>query len=100
MFRSVAKEIIVDGMAVGSVQAKADSRHLLSHANHPGLCSRSSSSASGLRIMCDSMFLPYRKRVMRLVLYQQHSVIRDDSPHSNRSFLSLLGDASTAATSR
>ena len=31
-------------------------------------------------------FLPYRKRVRMFVLYQQHSVIRGDSPHMKRNF--------------
>src|ERR1035438_1068716 len=57
-------------------------------------------TGSGLRIASANLFLPYLRRVARFVLYQQHSVIRGDSPHRKRSFFSLLGDESIAVTSR
>jgi len=67
---------------------------------HPGFCKSRASSASGLRNTRANMFLPYRERVARFVLYQQHSVMRGDRPQRNLSFFRLPGVASIAATSR
>jgi hypothetical protein len=49
---------------------------------------------------CFSKFLPYRTSVEKLVLYQQHSIIRGDKPHRTRMLFRLPGDERSAATTR
>ena len=70
------KDAIMNSL-IGALNALRTNRHILVH----GLCNKCASSASGFRAAYASTLAPYRNKVRRFVLYQQHSSMRDERPH-------------------
>src|SRR3569833_4657556 len=68
--------------------------------DHDGPQSIRASSAAGFLDECVSTFFTYLKTVMRFFLYQQHSVIRGESPQMNRSFVTACGECIRAPIKR